>query len=62
MVTETQRRARNKWDGENMTVLGCKVKKTDAEAFKTECKRRRTSPNAVFKQAMEEFMKKTDEG
>ncbi len=56
MVSEGQKRARNKWDSKNMVVLGCKVLKGEAEAFRAECKRRGTSPNAVFKQAINSFM------
>ncbi len=56
MVSERQKKARNKWDSKNMVVLGCKVLKGEAEAFRAECKRRGTSPNAVFKQAINSFM------
>lgn len=39
-----------------MTVLGCKIRKDKAEAFKAACKRNGTSPNAVFSAAIEKFM------
>lgn len=56
MLTEKQKQSRNKWDAANMTVLGCKVRKDKAEAFKAACKRNGTSPNAVFSSAIEKFM------
>lgn len=56
MPSEKQKRARNKWDAENMTVLGCKVRRDKAERFKLLCKRNGTSPNAVFLAAMERFI------
>lgn len=57
-VSEAKRKANQKWDAANMTVVGCKVRKDVAEAFKAECKRRGTTVNAVFLQAMREFMEK----
>ena len=56
MVSDIQKRARNKWDSNNMTVLGCKIRKEDADAFKERCQMRGTTPNAVFRQAIEDFM------
>lgn len=54
--SEAQKRANNKWDSEHMAVLGCKLRKEDAEAFRRMCRERGTSPNAVFKEAIERFM------
>lgn len=33
-ILEAQKKSRDKWDKENMITLGCKVKKTEAVAFK----------------------------
>lgn len=55
-LTESKRRANNKWDAANMTVLGCKVRKSRAEAFKAACKAAGTTPNAVFTAAIDRFM------
>ena len=55
-VDETQRKARNKWDAANMTVLGCKIRKDRAEEFKTACKEAGTTPNSVFSNAIADFM------
>ena len=58
MTTEAQKKSRNKWDAENMTVLGCKVRKDIADDFKAACKIAGTTPNAVFRAALEDFMAK----
>lgn len=57
---EKQKQYRNKWDKANMTVLGCKVLTTEAERFKAACKERGTTPNAVFKQAIHDFLSEQD--
>ena len=57
MPTEKQKGYRNKWDAANMTVVGCKIRKDKAEAFKAACKAAGTTPNAVFTAASQEFMK-----
>ena len=58
MVSDIQKRARNKWDANNMTVLGCKVKREKAEAFRVLCKEVGTTPNAVFISAIDDFIGK----
>ena len=61
MLTEKQKKSRNKWDAANMTVLGCKVRRDKAERFKAVCKKNGTSPNAIFMAAMEKFMEEDGE-
>ena len=61
MLTENQKKSRNKWDAANMTVLGCKVRRDRAEQFKAACKKHGTSPNAIFLAAMEKFMEEYGE-
>lgn len=39
-----------------MTVLGCKIRKDKAEAFKQACKDAGTTPNAVFTEAVNRFL------
>ena len=56
-TSDAQRRASNKYIAENMTVLGCKIRKEDAEKFKQACAAAKTTPNAVFRKAIDEFMK-----
>lgn len=55
-VSEQQKKARNKWDAANMTVLGCKVRMDKAEKFKAACRDAGTTPNAVFTEAIDSFM------
>ena len=57
MVTEARKRANAKWDKENMTILGCKVKKEYAAKFRAACAAQGTTPNAVLKQAADDFMR-----
>ena len=57
MVTEARKRANAKWDKENMTILGCKVKKEYAAKFRAVCAAQGTTPNAVLKQAADDFMR-----
>ena len=47
--SESQKRASIKWDKENMSVLGCKVKKEQAEKFKAYCESMGKTSNAVLR-------------
>ena len=55
-LTDSKRRANNKYIAAHMTVLGCKVRKDDAEQFKAACKEAGTTPNEIFRKAMRAFM------
>lgn len=55
-LTDAQRRANNKYISENMTVLGCKVRKDYAERVRQKAKDEGTSVNAILKKALDEFM------
>ena len=57
MVTEARKRANAKWDKENMTIIGGKVKKDYAARFRAACVAAGTTPNAVLKQAADDFLK-----
>ncbi len=48
--SEAQKRASNKYNLENMTVLGCKVKKAEAAAFKDYCALQGKTSNTVLKE------------
>ena len=56
MPTDTQRRARNKWDAENMSVISCKLKREIAESFKTTAKSRGTTPNELIRGWIVEYL------
>ena len=58
--TDAQRAAVNRWQAAHMTVLSCKLRKEDAEAFRAACKAAGTSPNAVFRAAIAQFMAAQD--
>ena len=59
MVSEAKKRANNRYDLANYTVVGCKVRKEIADQFREECKKQGTSPNAVFRDAIYDFMKES---
>ena len=48
-VAESRRRANVKWDAENMTTLGCRVKKEQADRFKAYCSEIGKTSNAVLR-------------
>ena len=58
--TDAQRRAVNKYQAAHMAVMSCKLRKEDAEAFRAACKAAGTSPNAVFRTAIAQFMAAQD--
>ena len=47
--SESQKRASQKWDKANMIVLGCKVKREQADAFKVYCEIQGRTSNAVLR-------------
>ena len=49
VVTESRKKANVKWDAENMTTLGCRVKKGQAEKFKAYCAEIGKTSNAVLR-------------
>jgi hypothetical protein len=40
-----------------MVVLACKIRRDDAERFRAACKLAGTSPNAVFRAAVHDFLR-----
>ncbi len=48
-VSEAQKRASNKYNREHMSVLGCKVTKEQAQAFKEHCKNNGSTTNKVLR-------------
>ena len=57
-LTETQKRANNKYIAEHMTALGCKVRKEDADKVREKAKDDGISVNAILKKALDEFLEK----
>lgn len=56
MITSAQKRARNKWDAENMAVLSCKLKREIAETFKAAAKANGATPNELIRGWIEEYL------
>lgn len=55
-LTESKRRANNKYIAEHMTVVGCKLTKERASEFKLACKLGGTTPNAVLRAAVDDYI------
>lgn len=56
MVSPKKRASNNKWDKENMTVLGVKVRKDYAEKVRQKAKERGDTVNAILKEALDDYM------
>ena len=55
MATKAKRASNNKWDAANMTVLGCKVRRDDADEYRAAAAAQHTTINAVIKQALNDL-------
>lgn len=49
-LSEARKAANARWDKENMTTLGCKVKKEEAAAFKEYAAQRGKTSNTILKE------------
>lgn len=56
MVSPKKRASNNKWDLENMTVLGVKVRKDYADEVRQRAKERGDTVNAILKAALDKYM------
>lgn len=56
MVSPKKRASNNKWDAENMTVLGVKVRKEYADEVRQKAKERGDTVNAILKAALDKYM------
>ena len=56
-LSEARKKANAKWDKDNMTTLGCKVKKAEAAAFKQYAKEQGKTANTVLKEYVMECIK-----
>lgn len=52
-VNESQKRANQKWDRENMITIGCRLTRSKAETFKAACAALETNPSRVFLKAVD---------
>ena len=55
-VPESRKRANEKWDKANMTVLGVKVTKEYAAAVKEKAAAEGLSVHSIIKQALDDFL------
>ncbi len=60
-VSDSQKKARDKWDAENMATIGCKVKKEQAEKFKAHAKSQGTTANSLLKKYVLETINEKEE-
>lgn len=58
VVKPAQKKARDKWDKENMTTLSCKVKKEQAEKVKAHALSRGETVNGFVNRAITETMQR----
>lgn len=56
MVTRAKRQSNNAWDKDNMRLVACKIRKDIAERFKSATLSSGTTPNAVLRDAVLEFL------
>lgn len=56
MKYESHKKCNRKWDSSNISTISCRVRSDKAEAFKEACARRGTTPNAVFRAAIEKVL------
>ncbi len=49
-ISDAKKKANAKWDSENMTTIGCKIKKGHAEKFKVYCESQGKTSNAVLRE------------
>ena len=55
-MSEAQKRARDKWNKENMTTQVCNITKSKKEQFKRACEQAGTNPNAVLVATINKFI------
>ena len=56
MVTRAKRESNNRWDRENMTILGCKVKREVAEQARAAAEAAGTNINALLRQTIDSLI------
>lgn len=61
MVSDAQKKASAKWDKENMIVVGTKLKRSYAADFRAMCEAVGTTPSAVIRKAIDDFMEANTE-
>lgn len=62
MPTDAQKRTRNKWDAENMSVISCKLKREIADDFKATARANGTTPNELIRGWINDYLNDRKEG
>ena len=60
MPTDAQKRARNKWDSENMTLISCKMRRDLADDFRSAAKANGTTPSALIRGWIDAYMRQNN--
>lgn len=60
-VPISRRRANDKWDEGNMSILSCKIKKAEADAFREKVKVEGLTVNAVLTKFVREYQQKQEQ-
>lgn len=61
MVSEAKKAGNKKWDSAHMTNIACRVRKETAEQFKAAAAAAGTTPNAILKKCIDDFIKNSGE-
>ena len=61
-ISPAKKASNARWDKDNMTTLGCRVKREDAEKYHAAAKSQGTTINAVLKCALEELLDDSGKG
>lgn len=62
MPTDAQKRTRNKWDAENMSVISCKLKREISDDFKATARANGTTPNELIRGWINDYLNDRKEG
>lgn len=55
-ISPAKKASNARWDKDNMTTLGCRVKREDAEKYHAAAKSQGTTINAVLKEALKDLL------
>lgn len=56
-ISRAKRASNNKWDKENMKLVACKIKADKAEQFKQCAENNNTTPNALLRNFIYDYIK-----
>ena len=56
MITDARARANRKWDARNLVQIGCKLREDQVNRFKAACAANGTTPYAVLKAAVLDYI------